>query len=454
VSDKSALDKYFELSRRLYNAILNETLIRFNLMRESKIYQKAKKEVNPKIKKEMFYKAEEIFRFREYDLCKFATKLMVNEYFELGGHIKSKLVKRAYSAVNQLRFGEAKKINFISKGDLHSIEGANNLQNIRYRNGFIEFIRLKMMVKIKNNDIFARTALNDRIKYSRLLSRNNKYYVQIIFEGMPPNKICKETGEIKGKIGNGKVGIDIGTQTIAYSSKYDVKLLELASDVQNIEGKKRILLRAMDRSRRATNLNKYNKDNTINTNEKGKWVKSNHYIKLQNKLKKEQNKQADVRRQSHNKLANQIISLGNEFYVETMDFKNLQAKSINNGKRFGKSLGNKAPSMFLTILNNKLKWNNTKIFKINTYKIKASQYNHITNEFKKKELCERWNNFGEYKIQRDLYSAFLIMNVRSNLEEIDREMCFYTFNNFKQLHDKEILRIKNNKHNVISSIGI
>ena len=38
----------------------------------------------------------------------------------------------------------------------------------------------------------------------------------------------------------------------------DVKILELADRVQNIENQKQKLLRKMDRSRRATNSNNYN----------------------------------------------------------------------------------------------------------------------------------------------------------------------------------------------------
>ena len=88
--------------------------------------------------------------------------------------------------------------------------------------------------------------------------------------------------------------------------------------------------------------------------------------------------------------------------------------------------------MFLTMLDNKLKWNNEKLYKIDTTKAKASQYNHFNGECNKKSLSERWNDFGEFKIQRDLYSAFLIMNVKDNLKEIDREKCFKEFDNFKK----------------------
>ncbi|MCB2292636.1 hypothetical protein LGK95_03675 [Clostridium algoriphilum] len=49
-------------------------------------------------------------------------------------------------------------------------------------------------------------------------------------------------------------------------------------------------------------------------------------------------------------------------------------------------------------------------------------------------------------MQRDCYSAFLIMNVKSNLKEIDRELCFKEFDNFKMLHDKEILRLQSSEY--------
>jgi len=165
-----------------------------------------------------------------------------------------------------------------------------------------------------------------------------------------------------------------------------------------------------------------------------------------------QRKQREIRKQSHNQLTNYILTLGNDIKVETMNYKGLQTRSkettknkdgkFNKKKRFGKSLANKAPAMFLTILDNKLKWNGKELKRIDTYKVKASQYNHFEDKFIKKELSERWNDFGEFKIQRDLYSAFLIMNVNDDLKSIDREKCIDKFQNFKLLHDKEIERLK------------
>lgn len=177
-------------------------------------------------------------------------------------------------------------------------------------------------------------------------------------------------------------------------------------------------------------------------------------------------KQASIRKQSHEKLANHIISLGDRILVETMSFDGLQKKAkkttinkktgkFNKKKRFGKSLANKAPAMLIEIINRKLKYDGSEILKVNRYKVKASQYNHFTGECNKKELKDRWNN--DIQIQRDCYSSFLIMNVKDDLETINQELCNETYDNFKELHDKEISRLKELKANgvkLISSMGI
>jgi hypothetical protein len=277
-------------------------------------------------------------------------------------------------------------------------------------------------------------------------------------------KINKQTGEIKHYLGNGDVGLDIGTQTIAISSKSDVKIYELADRVQNIENQKRILLRKLDRSRRANNPNNYNGDGTIKKqgNKKVIWNKSNHYIKTQNKLKELYRKQADIRKLQHEILSNEIISLGDNIYVETMNYAGLQKRSnktekndkgkFKKKKRFGKSLSNKAPSMLLTIINRKLQYYGKELIKIDTYSVKASQYNHFDETYTKKKLSQRWNDFNGIKVQRDMYSAFLIMNVNNDLKTINNDKCNETFENFLELHNKEVKRLMEKKN--LSSIAI
>ena len=468
-SDIVALDKYFELSRKLYNALLGEGLIRFQLMRESKLYQNARKETNKKFKTEQFKQAQTYWKFSKFDLNKYSTSLRVNEFKDIDANTVQALSARVIFAIDKMRFGNAKKVNFIKYGEMYSIEGLTNRQGITYRGGIINFRKLRLPIIIRPNDVYAQRAIQDRVKYCRIVKKlirgKNKYYVQLILEGTPPVKVSKD-GEIKNSIVLGDVGIDIGTRTIAISSKSDVNLLELCPEVDNIEHKKLILSRKLDRQRRYNNPSKYNEDGTINISNRDKWIKSNNYTKTQDKLREIQRKQATIRKQSHEILANKIISQGDRILVETMNFKGLQRRSknttvnkktgkFNKKKRFGKSLGSKAPAMLIEIINRKLKYEGLEILKVNTYKVKASQYNHFSDEYNKKELKDRWNN--DIEIQRDCYSAFLIMNVDDNLETINRDKCFKTYDNFKKLHDEEISRLKNLKQNgikIISSMGI
>jgi hypothetical protein len=70
----------------------------------------------------------------------------------------------------------------------------------------------------------------------------------------------------------------------------------------------------------------------------------------------------------------------------------------------------------------------------------------------RKSLSQRWNDFNGIKIQRDMYSAFLIMNISNDLESFDIDKCNNRFDNFKKLHDTEVNRLKGYKN--LSSIAI
>lgn len=492
------INRRLEISRNIYNSVLGIALKRYNLMLESKEYRKLKKELNctskqyhecriKKDKKELDKARKKLYKdlnniYLKYGLTQYSlyedVKPMYKHFKDNIGSLEAQaIVDRVYEAIEKLLSGD--KVKFKKYSEVNSIENKWNKSGLRYReeNNIITWGRLSIPVIIKNSDMYAQKALLDRVKYIRIIRKfvRNKYkfYVQIIMEGIPPIKVNKQTGKIKNSIGSGDVGVDIGTQTIAIASKYDVKLLELCPEVDNIEKEKRILQRKLDRQRRVNNPDNFNEDGTI---KKGirvdgkltrlKWNESNKYIKTRNKLREIQRKQADIRKQSHEKLANYIIGLGDRIFVEVMNYKGLQARAkrttvnektgrINKKKRFGRSLAIKAPAMLLDIIDRKLKYNNLVLLKVNTCKIKASQYNHFTDEYNKKELKDRWNNDTE--IQRDMYSAFLIKNINEDLETINRELCFERYENFKKLHDKEIKRLKELKVNgakLISSMGI
>ena len=108
-----------------------------------------------------------------------------------------------------------------------------------------------------------------------------RIYLHLMIEGKAKPKYDKY-GNPRHKYGKGMIGADIGTQTVAYTSNTEVGLKNLSergNSIETSERKERLLHRAMDRSRRATNPQNYNDDGTIKKGSKT-WNYSNHYKKL------------------------------------------------------------------------------------------------------------------------------------------------------------------------------
>ena len=467
------LNRRFDIGRQIYNALVNVTQKRYKEMVKTKRYRALLSSLtgNKKLDKEIWKQISNIckqYGMSEYSFHK-DVKLMQKHFKEnIDSFTAQKIATELWKSYDDFFYGNGKKVYYKRYGELNSLEGKSNISGIRFKDDTILWNGLEIPVVIDYDNYYEYQAIQSQICYNRIVRkyvRNKyKYYVQIVFKGNPPLKVDIETGEIKHYIGNGDVGLDIGTRTIAISSQSDVKILELADRIQNIENQKQKLLRKMDRSRRATNPDNYNEDGTIKRqgNKKVRWNKSNHYIKYQNELKELYRKQADIRKYQHECLANYIISLGNKVYVEKMNFAGLQKRAKNTEKndkgkfkrkkRFGKSLANKAPSMLLNIINRKLGYYGEKLIEINTLEAKASQFNHFDGTYTKKSLSQRWNDFDGIRIQRDMYSAFLIMNISDDLKSFDIDKCNERFENFYQLHNLEVTRLTGKKN--LSSIAI
>lgn len=473
IYQEDILNKRFEIGRHIYNSLVNVTYKRYKEMIKTKKYRNLMSLLtgNKKFDKEIWKQINEIrkqYGMSEYSFHKDIK--MTQKHFKdnIDSFTSQKIATTLWKSYEKLFFGNGKRVCFKRHGELNSLEGKSNKTGIRLINDTLVWNGLKIPVVIDYNNYYEYQAMQCDICYNRIVRKyvRNKYkfYVQVVFKGNPPVKVDTETGEIKHCIGDGDVGLDIGTRTIAISSQSDVKILELADRVQNIENQKQKILRKMDRSRRATNPDNYNENGTIKKqgNKKVRWNKSNHYIKYQNKLKELYRKQADIRKYQHECLANYIISLGNKAYVEKMNFAGLQRRAKNTEKndkgnfkkkkRFGKSLANKAPSMLLTIINRKLGYFGERLIEIDTFSAKASQFNHFDGTYTKKSLSQRWNDFNGIKIQRDLYSAFLIMNISNDLKSFDIDKCNERFENFYRLHNLEVNRLTGQKN--LSSIAI
>lgn len=464
------LEKRFEIGRQIYNTIVHAELKKLRKLERTQQYQEIEQKLeNAKQEetKELWKKKRQLLD--QNGLSENHFKADMKYYYP---HFKDNIASsvavhgiasQAWTAFEKVLLSkDGKMVHFKKKGELSSLRGYSQAGKsggieIIFRGSYVEWKGLKLPLQLSPNNEYETEMLSKRVKYVRILRKDGKtkphWYAQLALEGKPAVKRDSISGAPKHPIGHGVVGIDIGTRTLAYSADSKVDLIELADRVQNIEQEKLLLQRKLDRSRRATNPENYKPDCTIKKGVKLTWNNSKRYKRIQHQYAMIQHHQADIRKQQHNELANYLLTLGDCFFVEDMDYRALTRKAkkteisektgrYKRKKRFGKSIANKAPSMLITLLDQKCKSLNLEGVKKVDTAVKASQYNHQTDECKAKELKERWNIMpdGE-RIQRDLYSAFLLQHCRRDLPEYNRKKLQEAFGNeLYRVFDREALQ--------------
>ena len=282
----------------------------------------------------------------------------------------------------------------------------------------------------------------------RLVRGQYKYYVQLSIEGEKPQK-----GRTLGK---GNVGIDIGPTTVAVSGENIASIDKLASKCDNIQEEITRLARKIDRSRRANNPENFNEDGTIKRGVRLVWNDSKRYKALRKEMAELQRRQAAIRKQQHIDRANALLKEGDTFIVENNQISGWTRKAketkvnektgkIQKKKRFGKSVANHAPAMFVTILENKVKSLGGKVIKVDTQNA-ASQYDFTNNSFEKHELKERSVTLSNGDThQRDMLAAFNLQHLKydkAEKKQYDTEAMAQHYERFCELEQEEIMRYK------------
>ena len=387
-----------EAARQLYNACLGEALRRVNLIRQSKDFNKARslKLSNPE-RKVLFKRARERHDLSEYALHSYSTHI---RHSWIGDHIDSntaqKLATRAYKAVEKVLFGKSKKVRFKGKNQMDSVEGKSNKSGIRWKGESVEWAGLQLKALITSHDPIILHGLNSKVKYVRLVRRKisgrNRFYAQLVCEGKPFIKP-------KNTLGTGDVGLDLGPSTIAIVADDQSCLKQFASELEFDTARGRRLQRKMDRSRRANNPDNFNPNGTAKKGCK-QWKSSKSYLKTQNSKANLERKLAAHRKSLHGQLVNDILRTGNIFKLEKLSYRAFQ-------KLYGKSVGKRAPGMFVSHLKNKAERAGGQVVEVPTYSTKLSQTCQC-GRVKKKSLSERIHQCEcGIVAQRDLYSAFL-----------------------------------------------
>ena len=481
------LAKRFELARQIYNTLLNYELKKLRRLEKTEEYaagQAKLKELNDRqerdeaARKECHRQLNELRKaagFSEYDF-----KTDVKPFYKhFGDNVGSSvavhgIASQVWQAFERLFYGNGKAVHFKKRGEIrslrgYSVSGKSGGVEIMFRGSYIEWKGLRLPIKLDADNAYEAEMLQKRVKYCRIVRkegrRKTRWYVQLMLEGKPALKCDPDTGALRHPTGSGPVGIDIGPQTVAYAAETEAVLQELADGVKDIEREKRTVQRKLDRSRRATNPECFAADGTIKRGVKLNWRKSKRYLALQRELASLQRQQAEIRKRQHTELANHLLSLGDRFYVEDMAWPALTHRAKETAisektgrykrkKRFGKSVGNKAPAMLIGILDQKLRSRGMGgVVKVPTT-VRASQFNHVTGEYQKKPLSQRWNEMPDgRRIQRDLYSAFLLQHVNEAQDGFDVAALIRDYENFVTLHDRMIETLKT-APKTLTSMGI
>ena len=289
-----------------------------------------------------------------------------------------------------------------------------------------------------------------------------RVYVHVTIEGLSKTKYDSK-GNPKHQYGKGYVGCDIGTQTIAYTSDTEVGLKNLAergSTIQTNERKERLIYRAMDRSRRATNPQSYNADGTVKKGYKT-WTYSNRYKRLKAKHTELCRINSVNRHLAINEDVNHIRELGDTFITEPKNAKRLQERAknttvnskgkINKKKRFGRSIKNRCSGYFQAQIERKFKNTNGVYIEVpNDYR--ASQYDHTADDYLKKRLSDRLYKLRDgTEVQRDWYSSYLLYCYDYKTQNIDKNKCRTDFNKCYGKEKALITWIKANSIKILNS---
>src|SRR5690625_285778 len=271
---------------------------------------------------------------KKYQLTEYASHMWVKPVREHFGNrvnsaIAQKTASRAWLAFREKLFGKAEKVHFIPKGEMLSFEGKTNNTGWRYIDRHIVYKDAHTPLIIKKHDDYAHQVISaiegkqpfsymvrekgemktsydhTRVKYVRIVQKEIRgkirYFANLVISGYPPSK--------ERIIGRGNVGLDIGTSSLAISSKTNVSLVNLADEVQPISDKIRLAQRKMDRSKRAMNSANFHTDGTVKKGRKT-WVFSKRYQNLRSQLKEWHRKQAVIRKQRSEEHTSELQSRG------------------------------------------------------------------------------------------------------------------------------------------------
>ena len=461
------LDNKFDIANRIYNVGVRHYRTVVNELRKDVWFQKAFSEWKNSDEDSDEHKewSKELdvcisaYGLNEYDIHKYLGKGRTEAFQKgIGVNIVQKVATALYGSIKKAVFSGT-EIHFRKYGQTSSFEDKKASSGIifnKVEHSVKVMGRVFPLKKIRKKDYWLHEALIYRVKYCRIVRKpfrtGYKYYLQLVLEGESPKKIMS---------GHGLCGIDEGVSTVAYTNDNDAVFSILAEGIEKYDKGVVNAAAKYERRKRMANPECYNKNGTI---KKGSRF-TNHTKGMQRalfELKDAYRKKTAYIRNCHGHLANNIIKGCDTIVKEPMNFKALQRRSkgaaersktasvirtksgtkkqvykYKKKKRYGRSINKRSPGLFNSLLESKAVQYNVEVTDVNIRKYRASQYDHVTDTYKKPGLSERGKRIGGKRVQRDLYSSFLLKCLLDE-EHPDRRLCETLFPTFLKNQGKAV----------------
>ena len=370
-------------------------------------------------------------KLREYDLHSRIVKYKKNYESYLWIQICQKMATQIYTWISKYCFWNGKWLTKKKEFQFTSIEWKTNKTGLRViRRGWNYYFSYKWFLKkLSFKDEYQINNFQfENIKYCRLVRRqfrrNYRYYLQLVM---------KWSSSKKKTINKQKAWCDFWLNAIALVRDDNQCKLFHTWNANYHQERIAKLQRIIFQEYLALNPDCYDEVWKLKdwAKLKANW-KIAYLMKIINCLRK---KQAKKHNNEINILVKEILAFAWELISEEMDF-----NEIKKSKEY-RSLWKIIQFCTPWLLKNKLE-ENVELRHVDKYNYRASQYNHVTNEYIKPKLSDRTKKIWDNLIQRDLYSAYLLLNHNENYKEIDREKCIENFNTFLTKHNELISTLK------------
>ncbi len=384
------LRAHLEAGRQFYNAMLSEGQRCLRQMRADRAWQAAR-DIPRSCKQERqaaFSALREQYGFSEYGLHAAVTRLRTGWIAEhLDAVLAQTLATRAYRALNRVCLGKAKRVRFKSRSrGLSSIENKRNDTGLRFvlqkreegHQGVLIWKEDQIRALIDGQDPVVAYGLDHRIKYARLIRRpvsspnaqgadcqGYRYFVQLALEGIPYHKP-------KHTVGTDTIGLDLGPSSIAIVPQQAEARLEVLGEELNLDERAiRRLQRKMDRQRRAANPEHYDEQGRPKKRGKqGRNFKQSKGYQASRRQKATIERKLKAHRKSlHGRKVHEIVAVGKTISTEKISYTGWQ-------KRYGKSVGLRAPGMLLDQLRRTVASTGGTLIEVPTRTTKLSQFCH------------------------------------------------------------------------------